>query len=333
MNKSPHPTAISSIVYSGIFLAVDGLNVSPRKIMPDPIQLELALISHQIENTLILQRAVDGYVNATAMCKAVGKNFADYRRLAATEAFLSELASDMGIPISTLLVTRKGGIAAEQGTWVHPDVAINLGQWCSPKFAVAVSRWVREWITGQSKAGLPYHIQRYIANMSEVPHTHFSMLNEMIFGLIAPLESRGYTMPDNMIPDISEGLMFCKWLRDKKGIDTKTLPTYRHSYGDGHDFPDEVRFVGDRIIPVAVPTEADVVGVWMRFRDYRPGACPADSTPEDHPYPGTNVQPQLNKSRHINRRSRFVYIVCFHFIYFQCFRSGALAPSVCALKR
>jgi len=27
MNKSPHPTAISSIVYSGIFLAVDGLGV------------------------------------------------------------------------------------------------------------------------------------------------------------------------------------------------------------------------------------------------------------------------------------------------------------------
>ena len=229
--------------------------------MPDPIQLELALISHQIENTLILQRAVDGYVNATAMCKAVGKNFADYRRLATTEAFLSELASDMGIPISTLLVTRKGGIAAEQGTWVHPDVAINLGQWCSPKFAVAVSRWVREWITGQSKAGLPYHIQRYIANMSEVPHTHFSMLNEMIFGLIAPLESRGYTLPDNMVPDISEGLMFCKWLRDKKGIDTKTLPTYRHSYGDG-------RVVAPKLHPLSLLEDfrAHFTQVWLPLK-------------------------------------------------------------------
>lgn len=27
MNKSPHPTAISSIVHSGIFPAVDGLGV------------------------------------------------------------------------------------------------------------------------------------------------------------------------------------------------------------------------------------------------------------------------------------------------------------------
>ena len=63
------------------------------------MQLELALIAHTVENNLIAQRAVDGYINATAMCKAVGKNFADYRRLQATEGFLQELAGSMGIPI------------------------------------------------------------------------------------------------------------------------------------------------------------------------------------------------------------------------------------------
>ena len=229
--------------------------------MPEPVQLELALISHQIENTLILQRAVDGYVNATAMCKAVGKNFADYRRLGATVAFFDELAGSMGIPIDRLVITTTIGRNEARGTWVHPDVAINLGQWCSPKFAVAVSRWVREWITGQSKAGLPYHIQRYMANMSEVPHTHFSMLNEMVFGLIAPLESRGYTMPDNMVPDISEGLMFCKWLRDKKGVDTKSLPSYRHSYGDG-------RVVLPKLYPLALLEDfrAHFTQVWLPLK-------------------------------------------------------------------
>ncbi len=59
------------------------------------------------------------------------------------------------------------------------------------------------------------------------------MLNEMIFALIAPLEASGYTIHENMVPDISTGRMFCKWLGDAKGIDTDLLPTYRHQYEDG----------------------------------------------------------------------------------------------------
>jgi hypothetical protein len=139
----------------------------------------------------------------------------------------------MGFPISGLIVTLKGGRPEEQGTWVHPDVAIHLAQWCSPKFAVAVSRWVREWMSGKfAKAKLPYHIERYMANRSEIPHTHFSMLNEMMFGLVGQMEKDGYTLPESMVPDISMGLMFCKFLRSK-GVDTKRLPTYNHRYQDG----------------------------------------------------------------------------------------------------
>lgn len=195
----------------------------------------LALISHEIEGKLVHQRAVDGYVNATAMCSAVGKLFADYRRLKATEEFLQELASDMGIPISQLVLSLKGNSSVyQQGTWIHPDVAVHLGQWCSPKFAVAVSRWVRDWMAGKMGTGkMPYHIERYMANRKEIPSTHFSMLNEMIFALIAPLESEGYRLPETMVPDISMGIMFCKFLREKKGVDTSKLPTYQHLYADG----------------------------------------------------------------------------------------------------
>ncbi|MER2528717.1 MAG: KilA-N domain-containing protein, partial [Candidatus Competibacter denitrificans] len=166
-------------------------------------------------------------------CKAVNKKFNDYSRLKTTAEFTEELSSVTGIPVTELIQSVNGGPPEEQGTWVHPDIAINLGQWCSPRFAVAVSMWVREWITGKVKGALPYHIERYMANRSEIPITHFSMLNEMIFALIAPLESSGYTLPDHMVPDISEGRMFCKWLRDEKGIDTDALNTYRHVYGDG----------------------------------------------------------------------------------------------------
>lgn len=194
---------------------------------------QLALIPHKVENKLIHQRAIDGYVNATAMCNAVGKKLNDYTRLLVTKAFLIELSRSTGIPVDLLMHTVMDGPNDGRGTWVHPDVAINLGQWCSPKFAVAVSKWVREWVTNKFSQALPYHIQRYLANRSEIPSTHFSMLNEMIFALIAPLEDAGYSMPDSMVPDISAGKMFCKWLRDAKGIDTDELPTYRHVWGDG----------------------------------------------------------------------------------------------------
>lgn len=195
---------------------------------------QLVLIPHEIEKTVIHQRAVDGYVNATAMCKAVSKNFADYSRLKITQEFFTELSGSTGIPIDQLSFTTMTGSNDRRGTWVHPDVAINLGQWCSPKFAVAVAKWVREWLTGNSKpANLPYHVQRYMANRLAIPPTHFSMLNELLFGLVGPLENAGYTIPDDMVPDISTGRMFCKWLRDEKGIDTDCLPTYRHEYADG----------------------------------------------------------------------------------------------------
>jgi len=197
-------------------------------------QLELDLIPHEVENTLINQRASDGYVNATAMCKAVGKQFNDYSRQKSTQEFIGELSSATGIPVAKLIQSVMGGITEKQGTWVHPDIAIHLGQWCSPKFAVAVSQWVREWTLGKSKPQkMPYHIERYMANSQAIPVTHFSMLNEMIFALIAPLESSGYTVPDNMVPDISEGRMFCKWLREVMLVDTDSLPTYEHKFEDG----------------------------------------------------------------------------------------------------
>lgn len=198
-------------------------------------QLPLALIPHKTDNGLIIaQRQLDGYINATAMCQAAGKQLGHYLSNQTTKDFLAELSADIGIPISEIIQVVKGG-SSPQGTWVHPDVATNLAQWLSPKFAVMVSKWVREWLAGGRYSGgaMPYHLQRYMANRSKVPYTHFSILNELTIALIGPLEDRGYRLPDNMVPDISEGKMFAKWMRENVGVDTDTLPTYPHAYEDG----------------------------------------------------------------------------------------------------
>ncbi len=197
-------------------------------------QFSLALIPHEVEGDVIHQRASDGFINATAMCLSVGKRMGHYLENKATKEFLAELSSDVGIPTSELIQSFKGGHPQSQGTWVHPDIAVNLAQWLSPKFAVRVSRWVREWMTGSSTSTeLPTHLKRYMANRGKIPHTHFSILNEITFNLVAPLEEAGHTLPDNMVPDISQGRIFSSWLRKNKGVEPKDFPSYSHEYPDG----------------------------------------------------------------------------------------------------
>jgi hypothetical protein len=195
---------------------------------------EITLISREFDGNIIQQRESDGYINATAMCKACRKQLGHYLENASTNAFLEALSLDIGIPISKLVIVRKGKPAHLQGTWVHPDIAVHLAQWLSPKFAVKVSRWVREWLTTGQKPTviLPYHLRRYLANQLHIPYNYFSILNELTIRLIAPLELQGYLLPDNMLPDISEGLLFNRWLR-KEGIDPKEILTYIHAYEDG----------------------------------------------------------------------------------------------------
>lgn len=203
------------------------------------IQYELAFVNREVDNNPIQQRIMDGYINATALCKACNKNLADFARLKTTKEFLEELSSDMGIPISALIQIVRGGPPQLQGTWVHPQVAINLAQWASPKFAVAVSKWVFEWMNGNipNSKNLPYHLQRYLINRTQIPPTHFSIFNEIVYNLIAPLEDKGYELPDKLVPDISEGRMFARWVREEKGLEPNDFPTYTHTYPDGRSIP------------------------------------------------------------------------------------------------
>lgn len=197
------------------------------------MQLSFNLISHQVDNVLIHQREVDGYVNASAICKASEKDFLVYLKEESTQNFIKELSDDLRIPQDKLVIKFDGGTPELSGVyWVHPNLAIHLGQWCSPKFAVRVTNWVMQWKTNQNKTKFPYHIKRYMANLRNIPTDSWCMLGEMTISLIGPLEARGYTLPEHMLPDISTGRMFCSYLRSK-GIDTNTLPTYKHMFEDG----------------------------------------------------------------------------------------------------
>ena len=96
----------------------------------------------------------DGFVNATQLCKAGKKLFADWKRMDSTQELIQVLKSSMGIHIDLLIDTKMTGKNEERGSWIHPDLAVQLAQWISPSFAIQVSRWVREIaLTGKVEQG------------------------------------------------------------------------------------------------------------------------------------------------------------------------------------
>ena len=226
-------------------------------------QLSLALISHKVQDSVIEQRAEDGYINATAMCKAADKKIGHYFENGSPKAFIQKLSSDVGIPITELIQVIQGGEPHLQGTWVHPQVSTHLAQWLSPKFAVQVCKWIQEWLSGKhTQTKLPYHLERHMLNFHKIPTGYFSVLQEMTNRLTAPMEAHGYRMPDNVMPDISQAKMLYKHLRNKHGIDTNSLAKYIHSFPDGRELKANlysVKYLGDFHVLMAevwMPTKA-----------------------------------------------------------------------------
>lgn len=97
----------------------------------------------------------DGYIFATALCVAAKKKINDWLRLNETKHLIKKLEtyllkSDTGTPYhngtprSVVEIYKGNSNKYEQGTWVHPDLGIDLAQWCSRSFSVQVSKWIRE---------------------------------------------------------------------------------------------------------------------------------------------------------------------------------------------
>jgi hypothetical protein len=224
--------------------------------MANDVQLSFDIIDHMHGGEVIRQRSKDGYINATAMCRAAGREWSKYRELKATREFLPALGLDLRLTEVQLIIGSygaPGGDPRNQGTWVHPQIAIDLAQWLSADFKIKVTRWVMEWMSARpapatAPGQLPYHIRRYLANQGGVPAGHFSILTELTLCLVAPMEALGYHLPEKMWPDISSGMMFAKFLRDEHGIDTKLMPSYIHYFEDGRK-PVQANAYPERLLP------------------------------------------------------------------------------------
>ena len=115
----------------------------------EPTDEPYELVPLELDNGYIIEsRDSDGYINVTNLCKAGKKEFKHWNSLSKTKDFLKALSMAVGIPTAVLIHLGTGskfGTTDETtGTWVHPQVAINIAQWISPQFDVKVSAWVLE---------------------------------------------------------------------------------------------------------------------------------------------------------------------------------------------
>jgi hypothetical protein len=105
----------------------------------------------------IQRRPSDGFVNATAMCRAHRREWYTYARSARTREYFKALAAEIGCSAAVpqncgtgteawpgLIETIQGGAPHLQGTWVHPRIAVDLARWLNPAFAVWMDGWLLE---------------------------------------------------------------------------------------------------------------------------------------------------------------------------------------------
>lgn len=112
----------------------------------------------------------EAYVNLTAMCAAFVRLPHEFLRLKSTESYIAALAAETGLPRDavmcedhtslsevmrgnpvSLLVSIKGNHAdgRGQGTWAHPDLAIECARWCHPPFGIWCNRTIRRLLSGE----------------------------------------------------------------------------------------------------------------------------------------------------------------------------------------
>jgi hypothetical protein len=96
---------------------------------------------------VIRYRKKDSYIHATGMCQAYNKLVGHWWQNKQTQDFLKILSPHIGIPICGL-VQKSRATGPDGGTWVHPDVAVQLAMWLDNLLTIRVIQWNRKMMTG-----------------------------------------------------------------------------------------------------------------------------------------------------------------------------------------
>ena len=101
----------------------------------------------------------DGFLNATVIASHFGKQARDYLKTEQTQQYITALAEFLSVKTKILtkenqiVIVKRGG--SEQGTWLHPKLAIHFARWLDPKFAVWCDEQIEALLNGKVSDGLP----------------------------------------------------------------------------------------------------------------------------------------------------------------------------------
>lgn len=100
----------------------------------------------------------------------------------------------------------------------------------------------KQWFYGKiDRSIFPNFIQRFVANIHNIPRTYFSVIGELFITVYGELEKVGYQIPDRaqdgkqMMPDISVGLVFSRFLKEKYPEWYETREKYMHIFPNGKE--------------------------------------------------------------------------------------------------
>lgn len=102
---------------------------------------------------------------------------------------------------------------------------------------------------GTTKALSPMMMRFSLNSKQNSTLGYWSMLNKMVELFALPLEHNGFEIPENVIPDISTGQLFSKYLKEKGHDPERICKTYTHIYPDGRQIPG-VRQYPDSLYPL-----------------------------------------------------------------------------------
>ena len=94
----------------------------------------------------------DAFLNATAIAKQYGKRVGDYLRNDRTQEYIEALAENLSrtrkitLNKKQLVAVKNGG--TNNGTWLHPKLAIDFARWLDPKFAVWCDEQIEQLLSG-----------------------------------------------------------------------------------------------------------------------------------------------------------------------------------------
>lgn len=100
----------------------------------------------------------DGFLNATAIASHFGKQARDYLKTEQTQQYITALAENLSVKTKILtkenqiVIVKRGG--SEQGTWLHPKLAVHFARWLDPKFAVWCDEQIEALLNGKVSDGL-----------------------------------------------------------------------------------------------------------------------------------------------------------------------------------